>query len=140
MAHAGGRVRLRARRPAVGAAAHRAHERAGTLRRRVVALADRRTALALTEADINELAQAKGANAAGLRVLVECYGVPLSQDLARSTWPAASLVTSTSTPRAGSASCPTCRRERIVQVGNAALLGRLDRAAVALARAELEAR
>ena len=34
---------------------------------------DRR--LTLSEADINELAQAKGANAAGVRVLAETYGV-----------------------------------------------------------------
>ena len=35
--------------------------------------------LSLSEADVNELAQAKGANAAGLRVLAESYGVPLER-------------------------------------------------------------
>ena len=35
--------------------------------------------LELREADVNELAQAKGANAAGVRVLAESYGVPLGR-------------------------------------------------------------
>jgi uncharacterized 2Fe-2S/4Fe-4S cluster protein (DUF4445 family) len=33
--------------------------------------------LALAESDINELAQAKGANSAGLRILLDVFGVPL---------------------------------------------------------------
>jgi uncharacterized 2Fe-2S/4Fe-4S cluster protein (DUF4445 family) len=43
---------------------------------------DRAHGLFLSESDINELAQAKGANAAGLRIAVESYGLALS-DLAR---------------------------------------------------------
>lgn len=35
--------------------------------------------IALTEADINELAQAKGANAAGTRILLDAYGIPLER-------------------------------------------------------------
>jgi uncharacterized 2Fe-2S/4Fe-4S cluster protein (DUF4445 family) len=35
--------------------------------------------ITLGEADINELAQAKGANAAGMRILLDVYGVPLDQ-------------------------------------------------------------
>jgi uncharacterized 2Fe-2S/4Fe-4S cluster protein (DUF4445 family) len=34
--------------------------------------------IGLAESDINELAQAKGANVAGLRIVLECYGAPLS--------------------------------------------------------------
>ncbi len=35
--------------------------------------------LSLSEADINELAQAKGANAAGVRILLDTFGVPLER-------------------------------------------------------------
>src|SRR5262249_18753035 len=35
--------------------------------------------LALSESDVNELAQAKGANAAGVRVLAEAFGLPLAR-------------------------------------------------------------
>lgn len=39
-------------------------------------------ALALSEADLNELAQAKGANVAGLRIVAACWGIPVA-DIAR---------------------------------------------------------
>jgi uncharacterized 2Fe-2S/4Fe-4S cluster protein (DUF4445 family) len=35
--------------------------------------------LSLTESDVNELAQAKGANVAGLRIVAETYGIPLAE-------------------------------------------------------------
>jgi uncharacterized 2Fe-2S/4Fe-4S cluster protein (DUF4445 family) len=83
--------------------------------------------LYLTEGDINELAQAKGANAAGLRIAVEAYGIPLSGlarlDLAggfaRYLDPAAAR-------RIGL--IPDLPDDRLRQVGNAALEG----AAIAL--------
>src|SRR5688572_19730139 len=74
------------------------------------------------EADINELAQAKGANAAGLRVLAEAYGVQLS-DIDRLF-----LAGGFSRHLDVDASCrigliPDLPRERIHKIGNAALQG-----------------
>jgi uncharacterized 2Fe-2S/4Fe-4S cluster protein (DUF4445 family) len=78
--------------------------------------------LELSEIDVNELAQAKGANAAGVRVLAESYGVPLGRierlylagGFARHIDPEAAR-------RIGLV--PDLPSDRIVKVGNAALLG-----------------
>jgi uncharacterized 2Fe-2S/4Fe-4S cluster protein (DUF4445 family) len=74
------------------------------------------------EADINELAQAKGANAAGLRVLAEAYGIEVSQ-IQRLY-----LAGGFSRHLDVDASCrigliPDLPRDRILKVGNAALEG-----------------
>ncbi len=95
--------------------------------------------LALTEADINELAQAKGANAAGLRVVLDVYGAGLDK-VSRLY-----LAGGFSRHLDVEAACriglvPDMPRERIVQVGNASLEG----ASIALRsvsrRAEIEQR
>ena len=93
--------------------------------------------LSLREADVNELAQAKGANAAGVRVLAEARGVPL-QRIARLYLAGgfARHIDTAAARRIGLV--PDLPDERIVKVGNAALLG----ASMALLsrshRAELE--
>lgn len=74
------------------------------------------------EADINELAQAKGANAAGLRVLAQAYGIELGQ-IERLY-----LAGGFSRHLDVDASCrigliPDLPRDRIHKVGNAALQG-----------------
>ena len=83
--------------------------------------------LFLSESDINELAQAKGANAAGLRIAVESYGVTLSEirrlDLAGGF---ARYLDVGAARRIGL--IPDLPDERVRQVGNAALEG----AAIAL--------
>jgi uncharacterized 2Fe-2S/4Fe-4S cluster protein (DUF4445 family) len=94
--------------------------------------------LRLSEADINELAQAKGANAAGMKVLAETYGVPLARiDRLYLAGGFARHLDVDAACRIGLV--PDLPRERILQVGNAALQG----AAIALLsrsrRAELEA-
>lgn len=83
--------------------------------------------LFLSEADINELAQAKGANAAGLRIAAEVYGVALS-DLARLDLAGgfARYLDPAAARRIGL--IPDLPDHRLRQVGNAALEG----AAIAL--------
>jgi len=81
----------------------------------------------LSETDINELAQAKGANAAGLRVLASAYGIELHQ-IERLY-----LAGGFSRHLDVEAACrigliPDLPRDRIIKVGNAALQG----AAIAL--------
>jgi uncharacterized 2Fe-2S/4Fe-4S cluster protein (DUF4445 family) len=93
--------------------------------------------LFLSEADVNELAQAKGANAAGLRILADAYGVPLDRiDRLYLAGGFARHLDVDAACRIGLV--PDLPRERIVKVGNAALHG----ASVALLsqrrRAELE--
>jgi uncharacterized 2Fe-2S/4Fe-4S cluster protein (DUF4445 family) len=93
--------------------------------------------LSLSEPDVNELAQAKGANAAGLRILLDIYGVPLERvDRLYLAGGFARHLDVDAACRIGLV--PDLPRERIVKVGNAALEG----AAVALLsrsrRAELE--
>lgn len=83
--------------------------------------------IAVSEADINELAQAKGANAAGIRVLADVYGIPLHR-IERLY-----LAGGFSRHLDVDAACrvglvPDLPRDRIVKVGNAALEG----AAIAL--------
>jgi uncharacterized 2Fe-2S/4Fe-4S cluster protein (DUF4445 family) len=83
--------------------------------------------LFLSETDINELAQAKGANAAGLRIAVESYGLPLPElsrlDLAGGF---ARYLDTAAASRIGL--IPDLPGDRLRQVGNAALEG----AAIAL--------
>ncbi|PYQ03574.1 MAG: ferredoxin [Acidobacteria bacterium] len=78
--------------------------------------------LFLSERDINELAQAKGANAAGLRIAVESYGLALSElprlDLAGGF---ARYLDTAAARRIGL--IPDLPDERLRQVGNAALEG-----------------
>ena len=85
------------------------------------------TGISLSETDINELAQAKGANAAGLRVLADTYGVNFGE-IDRFY-----LAGGFSRHLDVDAACriglvPDMPRERIVKVGNASLEG----AAIAL--------
>jgi uncharacterized 2Fe-2S/4Fe-4S cluster protein (DUF4445 family) len=94
--------------------------------------------LTLSEADVNELAQAKGANAAGVRVLAETYGVPLARiDRLYLAGGFARHLDVDAACRIGLV--PDLPRDRILKVGNAALHG----AAIALLsrsrRAHLEA-
>ena len=78
--------------------------------------------LFLSERDINELAQAKGANAAGLRIAVESYGLALSDlprlDLAGGF---ARYLDTAAARRIGL--IPDLPDDRLRQVGNAALEG-----------------
>ncbi len=83
---------------------------------------DEEHGLSLSEADINELAQAKGANAAGLRVMFDVYGVR-SDQVSRLY-----LAGGFSRHLDVDAACrigliPDLPRDRIIQVGNAALEG-----------------
>jgi uncharacterized 2Fe-2S/4Fe-4S cluster protein (DUF4445 family) len=99
---------------------------------------DRDRGLSLGEADVNELAQAKGANAAGLRILLDVYGVALNQlDRIYLAGGFSAHLELAAAKRIGL--IPDLPEERFVQVGNAALEG----AALALLsrhrRAELEA-
>jgi uncharacterized 2Fe-2S/4Fe-4S cluster protein (DUF4445 family) len=78
--------------------------------------------LSLSEADVNELAQAKGANAAGVRVLAETYGVPLQRiERLYLAGGFARHIDVDAARRVGLV--PDLPAERIVKVGNAALLG-----------------
>ncbi|MCI0412105.1 ASKHA domain-containing protein [bacterium] len=74
------------------------------------------------EADINELAQAKGANAAGLRVLAESYGIEMGN--IEKLYLAGGFSRHLDVDAAARIGLiPDLRRERIQQVGNAALQG-----------------
>jgi len=78
--------------------------------------------LYLGEADVNELAQAKGANAAGLRVLADVYGTDLDRiDRLYLAGGFARHLDVDAACRIGL--IPDLPRDRIVKVGNAALLG-----------------
>jgi uncharacterized 2Fe-2S/4Fe-4S cluster protein (DUF4445 family) len=93
--------------------------------------------ITLSEPDVNELAQAKGANAAGIRVLAETYGIPLERiDRLYLAGGFARHLDVDAACRIGLV--PDLPRDRILKVGNAALHG----AAIALLsrtrRAELE--
>jgi len=78
--------------------------------------------LSLSESDVNELAQAKGANAAGVRVLAESYGIPLHGiDRLYLAGGFARHIDVDAARRIGLV--PDLPAERIVKVGNAALLG-----------------
>jgi uncharacterized 2Fe-2S/4Fe-4S cluster protein (DUF4445 family) len=101
-------------------------------------LLDAARRIALTETDINALAQAKGANAAGTRILLEAYGVPIERvDRFYLAGGFSAHLDLEAARRIGL--IPDLPAERFVKVGNAALAG----AAVALLsrreRATLEA-
>jgi len=94
--------------------------------------------LALTEPDVNELAQAKGANAAGMRVLADVYGIGF--DRIERLYLAGGFARHIDVEAACRIGLiPDLPRDRIVKVGNAALEG----ASIALLsrrrRADLEA-
>jgi uncharacterized 2Fe-2S/4Fe-4S cluster protein (DUF4445 family) len=94
--------------------------------------------VAVSEADVNELAQAKGANAAGLRVLADEYGVGVER--VERLYLAGGFARHLDVDAACRIGLiPDLPRERIVKVGNAALAG----ASIALLsrtrRANLEA-
>ena len=93
--------------------------------------------LSLSEPDVNELAQAKGANAAGVRVLAESYGVPL-QRIER-LYLAGGFARHIDVPAARRIGLvPDLPDDRIVKVGNAALLGASMALLSRSRRAELE--
>jgi uncharacterized 2Fe-2S/4Fe-4S cluster protein (DUF4445 family) len=94
--------------------------------------------LSLSESDVNELAQAKGANAAGVRVLAETLGVPL-QHIERLYLAGgfARHIDIDAARRIGLV--PDLPAERIVKVGNAALLGASMTLLSGSRRSELEA-
>jgi uncharacterized 2Fe-2S/4Fe-4S cluster protein (DUF4445 family) len=76
----------------------------------------------VSEADVNELAQAKGANAAGLRVLADVYGTGL--DRIERLYLAGGFARHIDVDAACRIGLiPDLPRDRIVKVGNAALLG-----------------
>ncbi|MFO1394317.1 MAG: ASKHA domain-containing protein [Steroidobacteraceae bacterium] len=76
----------------------------------------------VTEFDVNELAQAKGANAAGLRALADTWGADLGRlDTLYLAGGFASHIDVDAACRIGL--IPDLPRERIVKVGNAALAG-----------------
>jgi len=91
------------------------------------------------ESDVNELAQAKGANAAGVSVLLETYGIAsaaierffLAGGFGRHLDPQAARAIGL---------VPELDEERIVQVGNAALEGARRYLLSVPARAEIEER
>jgi uncharacterized 2Fe-2S/4Fe-4S cluster protein (DUF4445 family) len=93
--------------------------------------------LCLSEADVNQLAQAKGANAAGVRVLAETYGVPLHRiERLYLAGGFARHVDVDAARRIGL--LPDLPAARIVKVGNAALLGASMALLSRSRRAELE--
>ena len=95
---------------------------------------DRDHGITLGEADINELAQAKGANAAGFRILLDVYGVPLDRvDRVYLAGGFSAHLDLDAAKRIGLV--PDLPDERFVKVGNAALEG----AAVALLSRERRA-
>lgn len=78
--------------------------------------------LSVSEADINELAQAKGANAAGLKVLAESYGIPLERiDRLYLAGGFSRHIDIDAACRIGLV--PDLPRERIQKIGNASLQG-----------------
>jgi uncharacterized 2Fe-2S/4Fe-4S cluster protein (DUF4445 family) len=94
--------------------------------------------LSLSEPDVNELAQAKGANAAGVRVLAESYGVPLQRiERVYLAGGFARHIDTAAARRIGLV--PDLAEDRIVKVGNAALLGASMALLSRSRRAELEA-
>lgn len=94
--------------------------------------------LRLSEADINELAQAKGANAAGTRILLDVLGAPLER-VARFHLAGAfaAHVDVEAARRIGL--LPDLPDERFVRVGNAALAGAAQALLSCRARQRLEA-
>ncbi len=116
----------------------------GRLEEEVPFMVDSDRGIALGEADINELAQAKGANAAGLRILLDVYGVPLERvDRIYLAGGFSAHLDLGAAKRIGL--IPDLPDERFVKVGNAALegaaialLSRSRRAAVEVVVARVE--
>lgn len=78
--------------------------------------------ISLTESDINELAQAKGANAAGIQVLADVYGIPLHRiDRLYLAGGFSKHLDIEASRRIGL--IPDLPADRIVKVGNASLEG-----------------
>ena len=89
---------------------------------RDIFMVDPSSGIFVGEADINELAQAKGANAAGLRVLAQSYGVELSEiDRLYLAGGFSRYLDVEASCRVGL--IPDIPRERIHKIGNAALQG-----------------
>jgi uncharacterized 2Fe-2S/4Fe-4S cluster protein (DUF4445 family) len=98
---------------------------------------DEATGVALLESDVNELAQAKGANVAGLKVVLDTFGVGV--DGIEVFYLAGGFgrhLRLESAQRIGLV--PTLPAERIVQVGNAAIEGATLALLSRAKRAELE--
>ena len=93
--------------------------------------------ISLDESDISELAQAKGANAAGIQIMLEAYGIPLER-VARLYLAGgfSSHLDLDAARRIGL--IPDLPDHRIVQVGNAALEGASIALLSRLRRAALE--
>jgi len=91
-----------------------------------------------TEADINELAQAKGANVAGLRVIFHDYGIAFDDaDVFYLAGGFGRHLNIESSKRIGL--IPNLDNEKIVQIGNAAIEGATIALLSRAKRAELEA-
>ena len=133
---AGGHLRLRARRSAERAAPHRPDERDGPLRGRRSS-ASRWTptrGIYFLESDVNELAQAKGANVAGLQVVFSDYGIQFDDiDVFYLAGGFGRHLKMAASKRIGL--IPNLPDDKIVQVGNAAIEGATHRAALARAGA-----
>jgi uncharacterized 2Fe-2S/4Fe-4S cluster protein (DUF4445 family) len=81
-----------------------------------------RNDITMNESDVNELAQAKGANAAGLRVIADVYGVPLERiDRLYLAGGFSKHIDVEAARRIGL--IPDLPDDRIIKVGNAALEG-----------------
>ena len=100
-------------------------------------IVDQKHHLTVSEADINELAQAKGANAAGLKVLAESYGIPLERiDRLYLAGGFSRHIDVDAACRIGL--IPDLPRERIQKIGNAALQGAVMTLLSKTRRRELE--
>ncbi len=100
---------------------------------------DRRAGIVLGEADVNELAQAKGkgANAAGLRLVADAFGIGLDEiDRFYLAGGFGRRLDVAAAKRIGL--IPDLPGDRIVQVGNAALAGAASVLRSTAARARLE--
>jgi uncharacterized 2Fe-2S/4Fe-4S cluster protein (DUF4445 family) len=90
------------------------------------------------ESDVNELAQAKGANVAGLQVVFDQYGIPFDDiDIFYLAGGFGRHLTKDASRRIGL--IPNLRDDKIVQVGNAALEGATIALISRTRRQELEA-
>jgi uncharacterized 2Fe-2S/4Fe-4S cluster protein (DUF4445 family) len=99
---------------------------------------DAATGVGLLESDVNELAQAKGANVAGLRVVLDTFGVDVDAiDLFYLAGGFGRHLRLEAAQRIGLV--PTMPAGRIVQVGNAAIEGATLALLSRAKRAELEA-
>ena len=104
---------------------------------KVVVASDDEHEIALTENDINELAQAKGANVAGLRVVFDEYGIGFEElDTFYLAGGFGRHLGVEASKRMGL--IPNIANERIVQVGNASIEGACMALLSRTKRAELE--